>query len=66
MLTVLGKTEMLRRDYSIFKNKKKLRGTHTQFSDHQTLSVCEWSKRKADHYLIVNNSTIEISLVLHL
>ena len=37
MLTVLGKTDMLRRDYSIFKTKKK--GEKTQFSDHQTLSV---------------------------
>jgi len=37
MLTVLGKTDLLRRDYSIFKTKKK--GEKTQFSDHQTLSV---------------------------
>ena len=37
MLTVLGKTDLLRRDYSIFKTKKKRE--KTQFSDHQTLSV---------------------------
>jgi len=36
MLTVLGKTDMLRRDYYIFKTKK---GGDPQFSDHQTLSV---------------------------
>ena len=38
MLTVLGKTDLLRRDYSIFKTKK--RGTEIHhISDHQTLSV---------------------------